>query len=451
MMIGLSSTFFSSSRNRLPSWRSTIEGMLAMVEWVFMFSNSTFGNSTFSPYFPKGFVHASVCPIQNGPPSPASLSMTISETYLFPSNTCLNLMAYARRVAHRKTGCDWCIDSHKCVSSGKCNVERATECVHIKAASQLTIPNGSPQEISFSVAHMDRLPKKENYSCRVVLNGTAVLSKGHAIREQSSLGQETRGLSLICDHDSSLKSSVKCEAMKLNYPETLPNVTAPLEFMQGTDVIDSIEVCLPILTAFVLCPTTAVPNFQLITAVPVLIYSCSLLAADCSSCVFASATWGCSWCSGRCSHDCPQSPQDVVCDRPQIVSVRCAFSNPIMRGNFKPSSGPIEGGTEITITGRDLGSTIDDVKDRVFVAGSRCPVTHYEISKKIVCRVEKGSSSGPVRVTVGKTGSRTAESSLLYSFVETHAFSAYPPFAPVSGGTKPQFFFCSPVALLVSI
>ncbi|PIO54312.1 IPT/TIG domain protein, partial [Teladorsagia circumcincta] len=103
---------------------------------------------------------------------------------------------------------------------------------------------------------------------------------------------------------------------------------------------------------------------------------------------------------------------------------------------FKPSSGPIEGGTEITITGRDLGSTIDDVKDRVFVAGSRCPVTHYEISKKIVCRVEKGSSSGPVRVTVGKTGSRTAESSLLYSFVETHAFSAYPPFAPVSGGTK---------------
>ncbi|XGW30401.1 hypothetical protein V3C99_009406, partial [Haemonchus contortus] len=271
------------------------------------------------------------------------------------------------------TGCDWCIESHKCVSSGKCSTDKATECVHIKRSSQLMIPKGNSQEISFGVAHLDRLPKKESYSCRVVLNGTTVLARAKLS-----------------------ESSVKCEAMKLNYLDALPNVTAPLEFMQGTDVIDSTEV---------------------------LIYSCSLLAADCSSCVYASATWGCSWCSGRCSHDCPQPPQDVICDRPQIVS-------------FTPSSGPIEGGTKMTITGRDLGSTIDEVKDRVFVAGSRCPVIHYEISKKIVCRVEKGISSGPVRVTVGKTGSRTAESTLLYSFVETNVFSAYPPFAPVSGGTK---------------
>uniref|UniRef100_A0A0N4YVG2 Plexin-B (inferred by orthology to a D. melanogaster protein) n=1 Tax=Nippostrongylus brasiliensis TaxID=27835 RepID=A0A0N4YVG2_NIPBR len=103
---------------------------------------------------------------------------------------------------------------------------------------------------------------------------------------------------------------------------------------------------------------------------------------------------------------------------------------------FSPSSGPVEGGTVITIHGRDLGSSIEDVRDRVFVGGSRCPVIDYEISKKIVCRVEKGTSSGPIRVTVGKTGSRTAESSQLYSFVETSVFSAYPPYAPVSGGTK---------------
>ncbi|PIO60575.1 plexin repeat-containing domain protein, partial [Teladorsagia circumcincta] len=76
-----------------------------------------------------------------------------------------------------ETGCDWCIDSHKCVSSGKCNTERATECVHIKQPTQLTIPKGSSQEISFNVAHMDRLPQKGSYSCRVVMNGTTVLSK----------------------------------------------------------------------------------------------------------------------------------------------------------------------------------------------------------------------------------------------------------------------------------
>ncbi|VDO62153.1 unnamed protein product [Heligmosomoides polygyrus] len=273
-----------------------------------------------------------------------------------------------------ETGCDWCLGSHKCVSSGRCAEEKATECVHIKhSTSQITVPRGSSHQISFGVAHLDRLPKLQTYSCRIRLSGTEIVSA--AVLSESS---------------------VKCGAMKLNYDDPLPNITAPLEFLQGNDVIDRTEVT---------------------------IYSCSLLAADCSSCVFASASWGCSWCSGRCSHDCLQSPQDVICDRPQIVA-------------FTPSSGPIEGGTEITITGRDLGSTIEDVKDRVFVAGSRCPVTHYEISKMVVCRVEKGTSSGPIRISVGRSSARTAESSQLYSFVETNVFSVYPSYAPVSGGTK---------------
>ncbi|KAK6045003.1 plexin repeat-containing domain protein, partial [Cooperia oncophora] len=76
-----------------------------------------------------------------------------------------------------ETGCDWCIESHKCVSSGKCSAKKATECVHIKQPSQLMIPKGNSQEISFAVAHLDRLPREESYSCRVVLNGTTVHSK----------------------------------------------------------------------------------------------------------------------------------------------------------------------------------------------------------------------------------------------------------------------------------
>ncbi|RCN34182.1 hypothetical protein ANCCAN_19975, partial [Ancylostoma caninum] len=60
----------------------------------------------------------------------------------------------------------------------------------------------------------------------------------------------------------------------------------------------------------------------------------------------------------------------------------------------------------------------------------------YEISKKIVCRVEKGSSSGPIRIAIGRTSTRAAESVMLYSFVEVTVFSAYPLFGPVSGGTK---------------
>ncbi|VDM53657.1 unnamed protein product, partial [Angiostrongylus costaricensis] len=184
--------------------------------------------------------------------------------------------------------------------------------------------------------------------------------------------------------------------MKLTYPEQLPNITVPLEFLQGNHIIDTTKIS---------------------------IFSCSQLATDCSSCMFVSSLWACSWCSGRCAHDCLRPSHNFVCDHPQILS-------------FSPSSGPVEGGTEVTIIGRDLGSTMDDVKERVFVAGSRCPVVHYEISRKVVCRVEKGTSAGPLRITVGRTGSRTAESTLIYSFVETLVFSVYPSFAPVSGGTK---------------
>ncbi|KIH45879.1 hypothetical protein ANCDUO_24073, partial [Ancylostoma duodenale] len=134
--------------------------------------------------------------------------------------------------------------------------------------------------------------------------------------------------------------TVKCAPMRLSYLDPLPNVTVPLEFVQGEDVIDSTEVS---------------------------IYSCPLLAADCSSCIYIASSWSCSWCSGRCSHDCPQPAQEVVCDRPLITS---------------------------------------------------------------------GSSSGPIRIAIGRTSTRAAESVMLYSFVEVTVFSAYPLFGPVSGGTK---------------
>ncbi|ETN75078.1 IPT/TIG domain protein, partial [Necator americanus] len=287
----------------------------------------------------------SVCPEKNGPPSPASISIDNPKNISLPVK-------------------------HLPQPDG---FEKSEECVHIKRPSQLSVPRGSSQEISFSVAHLSRLPTDRDYSCRILLDGVPVSAKAVLLKE-----------------------SVKCMPMRLSYLDPLPNVTAPLEFMQDEDVVDSTEV---------------------------LVYSCSMLAADCSSCVYISSSWNCSWCSGRCSHDCPQPAQEVVCDRPLITS-------------FSPSSGPMVGGTEITIYGRDLGSSVEDVKDRVFVAGSRCSVIHYEISKKIVCRVEKGSSSGPIRVAIGRTSSRAAESVMLYSFVDVAVFSAYPLVAPVSGGTK---------------
>uniref|UniRef100_A0A1I7WME4 Sema domain-containing protein n=1 Tax=Heterorhabditis bacteriophora TaxID=37862 RepID=A0A1I7WME4_HETBA len=241
--------------------------------------------------------------------------------------------------------------------------DKASECVRIDTSFQteILVPNGKLSELSFPVFHLDYLPKEEEYTCRTFIDGRSLSSTAR-------IG----------------KSSVTCESLLLSFSEAVANITIPLEFVHKQEVIDTTKL---------------------------VVFECAYLASDCSSCISISPIWGCSWCDGKCSHQCP------------IAS-------------FYPSTGPVEGGTVITIIGRDLGTSMEDVQDRVWVAGSRCKVKSYEISKKIICRLEKGTSSGPVRVAVGRSSSRTAESEQLFSFVKVSLFSAYPLYGPVSGGTK---------------
>lgn len=103
---------------------------------------------------------------------------------------------------------------------------------------------------------------------------------------------------------------------------------------------------------------------------------------------------------------------------------------------FHPESGPGEGGTLLEIRGRDLGSRLSDVQDRVLVAGVKCRVVGYEISTRITCIVAKGVGSGPVRITIGQAGRRTVESKAHYRFVDPQPKTIYPQFGPQSGGTR---------------
>ncbi len=50
---------------------------------------------------------------------------------------------------------------------------------------------------------------------------------------------------------------------------------------------------------------------------------------------------------------------------------------------IEPLSGPTKGGTRIIIRGKDLGTRIEDVRGRVFIASKvPCNVVDYEISRK---------------------------------------------------------------------
>ena len=73
-----------------------------------------------------------------------------------------------------------------------------------------------------------------------------------------------------------------------------------------------------------------------------------------------------------------------ICPYPRVV-------------DFYPKKGPIEGGTELTIVGENLGRNFDDIKDAVRVPTTELcrPIKEkYITATKIVCIT--GSSRGKV-------------------------------------------------------
>ena len=70
--------------------------------------------------------------------------------------------------------------------------------------------------------------------------------------------------------------------------------------------------------------------------------------------------------------NCPVGQSDV-CPQPRIDLVR-------------PLSGPVDGGTVITIEGSNLATGLAQLTGRVMVGNRPCRVTNYQVSVKIECR-----------------------------------------------------------------
>ena len=68
--------------------------------------------------------------------------------------------------------------------------------------------------------------------------------------------------------------------------------------------------------------------------------------------------------------------QSNVCPQPRIDLV-------------KPLSGPVDGGTVITIEGSNLAMGMNQLKGRVMVGNSPCKVTNYQVSVKIECKTSR--------------------------------------------------------------
>lgn len=160
----------------------------------------------------------------------------------------------------------------------------------------------------------------------------------------------------------------------------------------------------------------------------VTMYKCHLLVsqtgrADCTNCLQLRSTYKCNWCENSCRHENSCPPNEVIesCSSSKIHYVA-------------PLSGPIQGGTWLTIRGDNLGNTWNDTFGEVLIGDVPCDILNHD-SVRIVCqtRATQKPFSGDVIVRE-KEGQTVAKEK--YHYLMIQLTDIQPKFGPKAGGTR---------------
>jgi plexin A len=168
------------------------------------------------------------------------------------------------------------------------------------------------------------------------------------------------------------------------------------------------------------------------------LFKCEVSANDCSQCLAIDSTdrqRKCGWCTDtpkdqftctvvqECSAVWTDDVNSASCPEPRITG-------------FKPSQGPKDGGTNLTIEGSNLGIKLADISS-VTVGGIPCEVIaeRYTPGIIIVCTTQAAPSelSGKLFVEINQ---ETVESNENFTFVDVTVTGYKPTKGPAAGGTK---------------
>lgn len=288
--------------------------------------------------------------------------------------------------------CSWCPHENKCthnvttcsrtVISGENNPQNSLikgrqHCPSFKLEEEILLPSGVPKEIVIEVRNLPSVV--ENFQCVIEIEG--------AKERVLAIAKNNR---------------IICSETAYTYQAEVGKVTATLTVLWNDDTyIDKTNVTL---------------------------YKCPLLGshggrADCSLCLTRDRKYQCAWCDGSCKFgDACLDPVATTCPPPRIDWIQ-------------PLSGPIEGGTLVTIQGSNLGTSEEEIRDNITIGGIPCSLEEYSVSVRVVCRT--GPSMGPMaaNVTVGnKAGLTQAKEKFYYKVVELNR--VHPNKGPQSGGTR---------------
>jgi hypothetical protein len=167
---------------------------------------------------------------------------------------------------------------------------------------------------------------------------------------------------------------------------------------------------------------------HLIDSISIILYKCDVLGShkdhsDCSLCVTREPKYQCTWCNNQCAfNDTCITPTSKECPKPKIFSI-------------KPLSGPIQGGTLVTIEGSNLGIREEDVRGKIRIGNVPCELVSYEISVKIECRTAAVDKESLATVRVGNDAG-VAESSVSFEYKDFNLEKVSPKYGPMAGGTQ---------------
>ncbi|XP_064399093.1 plexin-A1-like isoform X2 [Halichondria panicea] len=176
------------------------------------------------------------------------------------------------------------------------------------------------------------------------------------------------------------------------------------------------------------------PLSNIMTQTNVTLFDCRGLGSECADCLASSigSEFTCGWCKteGSCEvlQECTMN--DFVtegrnCPAPSINSI-------------DPVSGPVQGGTAITVKGTNLGVTFADIQNSTLTLqnGGCTPIdTDYMPGRQFVCvtiRFELGP--GPSAFTMILYGTQTVNAPP-FTAVNPGISSVTPTFGPLAGGT----------------
>ncbi|KAM6925355.1 plexin-D1 [Xenentodon cancila] len=154
------------------------------------------------------------------------------------------------------------------------------------------------------------------------------------------------------------------------------------------------------------------------------VYNCGAESSDCSQC------WGrkdqghlCGWCENSCRTRDDCQPNKDQCPAPEIHKI-------------SPLRGPVEGGTLLTVQGKNLGQRAEAV--RVFIGDVPCDLLpeSYIVSVELVCRTGRSEHDRTdiVHVDVDQSGRGTSKES--FSYLVPKLFSLQPNRGSRAGGTR---------------